>query len=126
MFAGLRERIRWLKRQALTVYFIARDPRLPWPLRLLALAIAGYALSPVDLIPDFIPVLGLLDDLVLLPLGIALVMRLAPLAVVADARTRAGQAVERPVSMTAAWLIGGVWVLAIAAAGFWVWRWWQA
>ncbi len=124
MFAGLRDRIRWLKRQVLTVYFIARDPRLPWPLRLLALAIAGYALSPIDLIPDFIPVLGLLDDLVLLPLGIALVMRLAPVAVVADARLRAGEAIERPVSRTAAWLIGGIWLLALAGAGYWGWRWW--
>lgn len=125
MFAGLRERIRWLKRQALTVYYVARDPRLSWPLRLLALAIAGYALSPIDLIPDFIPVLGLLDDLVLLPLAIALVIRLAPVAVVADARQRAAEAVERPVSMTAAWLIGAVWVLAIAGTGIWAWQRWR-
>jgi uncharacterized membrane protein YkvA (DUF1232 family) len=65
-------RLRALKREALVVYFAARDPRLPWHVRMLAMAIAAYALSPIDLIPDFIPVLGLLDDLVLVPLGIAL------------------------------------------------------
>ena len=65
-----------LKRQALTVYFAARDPRTPLPVRLLALGIAAYAFSPIDLIPDFIPVLGYLDDLILIPLGIALVVKL--------------------------------------------------
>ncbi|MGK9626001.1 DUF1232 domain-containing protein, partial [Salmonella enterica subsp. enterica] len=68
----LRERLRALRADTLAVYFAARDPRLPWRVRLMALAVAAYALSPIDLIPDFVPVLGLLYDLLLLPLGIAL------------------------------------------------------
>jgi len=75
---ALRERLRALRADTLAVYFAARDPRLPWRVRLVALAVAAYALSPIDLIPDFVPVLGLLDDLLLLPLGIALVVRLTP------------------------------------------------
>ena len=69
---------RQLKQHTLTVYFAARDPRTPWLVRLLALLVAAYALSPIDLIPDFIPLIGYLDDLLLLPLGIALVVRLSP------------------------------------------------
>ena len=69
---------RALKRDVLVVYLAARDPRTPWALRLLALAVAAYALSPIDLVPDFIPVLGYLDDLLIVPLGLALVLRLLP------------------------------------------------
>ncbi|QYY24832.1 YkvA family protein [Diaphorobacter sp. MNS-0] len=69
---------RALKRDVLVVYLAARDPRNPWALRLLALAVAAYALSPIDLVPDFIPVLGYLDDLLIVPLGLALVLRLLP------------------------------------------------
>ena len=77
--AALRTKARALKRHALTVYFAARDPRTPLPVRVLAVCIAAYAFSPIDLIPDFIPVLGYLDDLVLIPLGVALVVKLVPL-----------------------------------------------
>src|SRR6476619_3917116 len=88
-------RLRVLKRESLVVWYAARDPRLPWPVRLLALAVAAYALSPIDLIPDFIPVLGYLDDLVLVPLGIALVVKLTPAPVLADARVRAAATAAR-------------------------------
>ena len=114
-------RLRALRRQALVVYYAARDPRLPWPVRLLALAVAAYALSPIDLIPDFIPVLGILDDLVLLPLGVALVLRLTPADVVADAKARADATSARPVSMIAAAVI----VLAWSAAVLLAWLGWQ-
>jgi uncharacterized membrane protein YkvA (DUF1232 family) len=100
-----------LKRHTLTVYYAARDPRTPWPVRLLALAVAAYALSPIDLIPDFIPVLGVLDDLVILPLGLWLVVRLTPAEVVAAARERAERALERPRSRIAAVLVVGLWLL---------------
>ena len=119
------ERMRALKRESLTVYYAARDPRLPWPVRVLALAIAAYALSPIDLIPDFIPVLGVLDDLVLVPLGIALMVKLTPPAILADARARAGQAAVRPVSRVAAAVVASVWLLALAALGWWAWRRWK-
>ena len=84
--AGWRARLRALKRQALTVWHAARDPRLPRPVRLLAMAVAAYAFSPIDLVPDFIPVLGLLDDLLLIPLGVALVAPMRASALTAPAR----------------------------------------
>ena len=114
-------RLRALKRESLVVYYAARDPRLPWHVRLLALAIAAYALSPIDLIPDFIPVLGYLDDLVLVPLGVALVVKLTPGDVLADARERAAHAAQRPVSRVAAVVIVLVWIAAIMLA----WRGWR-
>ncbi|MFD0739803.1 YkvA family protein [Lysobacter koreensis] len=123
--AGWRARLHHLKREALTVYFAARDPRLPWPVRLLALGIAAYALSPIDLIPDFIPVLGYLDDLVLVPLGVALVVKLTPPAILADARLRAERVAVRPVSVAAAIVIAAIWLLLLAAVGWWLWRPWQ-
>lgn len=83
--------------------------------RLLALAVAAYALSPVDLVPDFIPVLGYLDDLVLLPLGILLVIRLMPAEVLADSRARAASTAARPTSTAAAVAIVLVWLTGIAA-----------
>ena len=120
--SGWRQRLHALKREALTVYFAARDPRLPWPVRLLALAIAAYALSPIDLIPDFIPVLGYLDDLILVPLGVALVVRLTPPAILADARAQAERVAVRPVSVVAAGVIAAIWLALLAATGWWAWR----
>lgn len=117
-------RLRLLKRESLVVWYAARDPRLPWHVRLLALAIAGYALSPIDLIPDFIPVLGYLDDLLLVPLGIALVVKLTPPEVLADARERAAHAARRPVSRIAAVVIVLLWIAALALAWH-AWRRWR-
>ncbi|HZX81575.1 MAG TPA: DUF1232 domain-containing protein, partial [Lysobacter sp.] len=89
-------------------------------------AVAAYALSPIDLIPDFIPVLGYLDDLLLVPLGVWLVIRLAPAAVVEAARARAQVAAERPVSRAAATVIVLLWIAALGAAAWFAHRWWQA
>ena len=122
--AGWRERLHALKRESLVVWYAARDPRLPWPVRLLALAVAAYALSPIDLIPDFIPVLGYLDDLVVVPLGIALVIKLAPAPVLADARARASRAAQRPVSRCAAAVIVVLWIAA-AWLAWSAWRRWR-
>lgn len=102
---------RQLKQQSLTVYFAARDPRTPLFVRLLALAVAAYALSPIDLIPDFIPVIGYLDDLLIVPLGLALVVRLTPPEVISSAREQAAQAAEKPVSYAAAVVIVLLWIL---------------
>lgn len=112
---GLRAGARALKQHTLTVYYVARDPRTPWWVRMLALLIAAYALSPIDLIPDFIPVLGLLDDLLLIPLGLALVVRLTPPAVIEASRRRAEQTAARPVSYAAAACILALWALLLAA-----------
>ena len=115
-------RLRALKREALTVWCVARHPRLPWLVRVLALGVAAYAFSPIDLIPDFIPLLGLLDDLLLVPLGVWAVLKLAPADVVAEARTQAAALADRPVSRTAAGVIALLWLAAVAVFGAWAWR----
>ena len=112
---------RALKRDVLVVYLAARDPRTPWALRLLALAVAAYALSPIDLVPDFIPVLGYLDDLLIVPLGLALVLRLLPPPVRLAARERAARMLARPRSWLAAALIIMLWVLLAVLLFAW-WR----
>jgi uncharacterized membrane protein YkvA (DUF1232 family) len=111
-----------LKQQTLVVYFAARDPRTPWFARLLALGIAAYALSPIDLIPDFIPVLGYLDDLVIVPLGLMLVLRLIPADVVSSSRAKASDAVDKPTSPAMAVAIVAIWVIAVGALGVWAWQ----
>jgi len=108
--AALQTKARALKRLALTVYFAARDPRTPLPVRMLAVCVAAYAFSPIDLIPDFIPLLGYLDDLVLIPLGVALVVKLVPTEVMQSAQARAAEAVERPTSRVAAVCIVVIWL----------------
>jgi uncharacterized membrane protein YkvA (DUF1232 family) len=89
-----RQRARRLKRETYALYLVARDPRVPWYTKALALAVVGYALSPLDLIPDFVPIIGYLDDLILIPLGIALVLRLTPAGALADCRAQAQQELE--------------------------------
>ena len=119
---AVRQWARDLKRDAVAVYFAARDPRTPGLARVLALMVAAYALSPIDLIPDFIPLLGYLDELVLLPLGLMLVIRLVPPPVLQSARARAAALLERPRSRVAAAVIVGVWLLGAAALAAWWWR----
>jgi len=120
--SALRAWAKTLKQQTLVVYFAARDPRTPWPVRLLALCVAAYALSPIDLIPDFIPVLGYLDDLVIVPLGLMLVLRLVPDEVMRAARAQAAIAAERPVSRAMAVAIVAIWGVAAGALGWWLWQ----
>ncbi|WP_133500621.1 YkvA family protein [Cognatilysobacter terrigena] len=122
----LRGWARSLKQQTLVVYFAARDPRTPWAVRLAALAVAAYALSPIDLIPDFIPVLGYLDDVIIVPLGIALVMRWTPADVKADAHARAAVAATRPTSRGMAAVIVAIWVVVIALLAWWGYGLWSA
>ena len=116
---------RWaraLKQQTLVVYFAARDPRTPWLARLLAVGVAAYALSPIDLIPDFIPVLGYLDDLLIVPLGVMLVLRMVPAEVLASSRARAEEAATRPTSRGMAVVIVAIWAMAIGAIAWWAWH----
>ena len=105
-----------LKREVYALYLAVRDPGTPWYAKLLGVAVVGYALSPIDLIPDFIPVLGLLDDLILVPAGIALVLRMVPAEVMARCRERARAELsgKRLVSRTAMCLIILVWILVLA------------
>jgi uncharacterized membrane protein YkvA (DUF1232 family) len=110
---GWKQWARTIKRDAHALYLASRDPRVPWYAKVLALAVAAYAASPIDLIPDFIPVIGYLDDLIIVPLGIALVIKLIPPEVMAEHRALATAAQDRPVSKTAAGIIIAIWVAAI-------------
>ena len=112
-FTPLKGQVQKLKKLILTVYFAARDPRTPFMVRSLAVLVAAYALSPIDLVPDFIPVLGYLDDLLLVPLGLAMVVRFTPPVVVESARSKAEQYGTLPTSYAAAAVIVFAWVLAI-------------
>lgn len=120
MFAALKAQARQLKQHTLTVYFAARDPRTPAYVRVLALLVAAYALSPIDLIPDFIPVIGYLDDLLIVPLGLALVVRLTPPEVLESARAKALQTASKPVSYAAAASFVLLWLLLAWLAVRWV------
>ena len=113
----LRTWARSIKRDVHALYLSARDPRVPWYAKAVALAVAAYALSPIDLIPDFIPVLGYLDDLILVPLGIIVAVKLIPPVVLAEHRATAVQ-VPLQASRTAAFVIIAVWIgLALVAFG---------
>jgi|TARA_R110002020_G_scaffold114743_1_gene264018 uncharacterized membrane protein YkvA (DUF1232 family) len=113
---------RIIKRDVHALYLASRDPRVPWYAKALALVVVGYALSPIDLIPDFIPVLGYLDDVILLPLGILLVIRLIPPKILAEHRDLAAAAQERPVSRRAAVVIVCIWAACIGLSGWFVYR----
>jgi uncharacterized membrane protein YkvA (DUF1232 family) len=110
LLARLKQSAKAIKREIVVVYFAARDKRTPWWLRIFALLIAAYVLSPIDLIPDFIPVLGYLDDVILVPLAIRLLMRLLPPQVVADARDRASKLAQWPRSLVAASVVVILWM----------------
>ena len=110
---------RWAKiarRDLHAVYLAARDPRVPWHAKAVALFVTAYAFSPIDLIPDFVPVLGYLDDLVIVPIGLWLAIRLIPPDILEEHRAAAERAAKEPVSMVGAALMISVWLmLAIGA-----------
>ncbi|MBR0896621.1 DUF1232 domain-containing protein [Bradyrhizobium tropiciagri] len=123
-FSSVKAWARNLKRDSVALYLASRDPRVPWYAKALAIAIAAYALSPIDLIPDFIPVLGYLDDLILLPLGIWLALSLIPDEVMAECRTRAAAVLQRPISRAGMIAIVMLWIagaLALASTAFRYW-----
>jgi uncharacterized membrane protein YkvA (DUF1232 family) len=122
MFDRWKEWARTIRRDVHALYLASRDPRVPWHVKVLALAVAGYALSPIDLIPDFIPVIGYLDDLIIVPIGILLVIRLVPAEVMAEHRELAKAAQDRPVSRGAAAAIIAIWMAACALVAWLVWR----
>jgi uncharacterized membrane protein YkvA (DUF1232 family) len=109
---------RVVKRDVHALYLASRDPRVPWYAKALAVCVAGYALSPIDLIPDFVPVLGYLDDVILVPLGILLVVKLIPPEIMAEHRALAVAARDRPVSRNAAIVIALIWIAFIALTGW--------
>jgi uncharacterized membrane protein YkvA (DUF1232 family) len=113
-----KQRARYLKRETYALYLAYRDPRVPWYARVFVAAVVAYAFSPLDLIPDFIPVLGYLDDLLLVPLGIALALKMIPAQVMADSRSKAQAALDEqhPRNWAAAGVVIVVWLLLAALA----------
>jgi len=112
---------RAIRRDVVAVWIAARDPRVPWYAKALALAVAAYALSPIDLIPDFIPVLGYLDDLIIVPLGILLVIKLIPAELMAEFRAEAARREAAPRSTVAAVVIVLTWIAAAGLLLWWLW-----
>ena len=124
---NLQTKARTLKHETVALWLAARDPRTPWAAKLVIAIVVAYALSPIDLIPDFIPVLGYLDDLVLLPLGIFLALKLIPATVLTEARQAAHQAdVNFAKSRTAAIVIALLWTIGALVIGVWVTRYFDA
>ena len=110
---------RRLKVEVYALYLAYKDPRVPWYARVFAAVVVGYAFSPIDLIPDPVPVLGYLDDLILIPLGIALAIKMIPPPVLAECREKARNAKDRPVSKVAAVVVVVVW-FTLAALAVWL------
>jgi uncharacterized membrane protein YkvA (DUF1232 family) len=118
MLSHLKNWARAVSRDAHAIYLASRDPRVPWYAKVLAIAVAGYALSPIDLIPDFIPILGYLDDLIIVPLGIWLVVSLIPEEVMAEYRAIANEAAQRPVSKAGMFAIIMLWIFGALTLGW--------
>jgi uncharacterized membrane protein YkvA (DUF1232 family) len=116
VLAALRRKVQALEADTYALYLAARDPRVPWPAKAVAALTVAYALSPIDLIPDFIPVIGYLDDLVLVPLGLALAIRLIPPALLAEHRAEAARRFAQggPRSRIGAVFVVITWALAVA------------
>jgi uncharacterized membrane protein YkvA (DUF1232 family) len=119
--ATWKEKARALKRETYAVYLACRDPRVPWYGRVLAACIVAYAFSPIDLIPDYVPILGYLDDLILIPLGIAVVLKTIPPEVMVECREKAAIAMAggKPKNWIAAAIIVAIWIL-LAAGAVWL------
>lgn len=125
LFQIWKQRARTLKREVYALYLAYRDPRTPWYGKAFTALVVIYAFSPIDLIPDPIPVLGYLDDLILIPVGVVIALRLIPSAVMADARAKADEILKsgKPVSWIGAALIGGIWIILALLAVWLVLRW---
>jgi len=124
LIENFKKRVRNLKEETYALYLAARHPDTPWYAKLFVAGVVAYALSPIDLIPDFVPVLGYLDDLILIPLGIAVAIRMIPPSVLAEcrARARASMADGKPVSRIAAVVIVGIWLLLAALCSLWAYE----
>jgi uncharacterized membrane protein YkvA (DUF1232 family) len=118
MLSRVKAWARDLNRDGYAIYLASRDPRMPWYAKILAVAVAAYALSPIDLIPDFIPVIGYLDDLIILPLGIWLVVSLVPDEIMVEYRAKADQAAGRPSSTAGMAAIILLWIVGALTLGW--------
>jgi uncharacterized membrane protein YkvA (DUF1232 family) len=117
LWATWKNKAQTLKRETYALYLACRDPRTPWYGRALAACVVGYAFSPIDLIPDFVPVLGYLDDLILIPLGIALLLKVIPSEVMAECREKAAAVMTsgKPRNWLAAGIIMLIWIVLAAS-----------
>ena len=124
LLATLRQRARDLKAEVFALYLVARHPATPWHARLVIAAVVAYAFSPIDLIPDFVPVLGYLDDLILVPLGIALAIKLVPPSILAECRVKAADTLggQKPVSWVAGTTIVTIWLGVAVLGAAWAFR----
>ncbi len=124
LLTELKQRARHLKAETFALYLAARDPRTPWYAKLLVAGIVAYAISPIDLIPDFVPVLGYLDDLILIPIGIALAIKLVPHQVLAECRAQAQETIQngKPVSRVAGAAIIVIWLVLAALCIVWAYE----
>jgi uncharacterized membrane protein YkvA (DUF1232 family) len=113
-----REKARKLKADVVAIALATRDPRVPWYAKALGACVIAYALSPIDLIPDFVPVVGYIDDLVLVPLGLLLLLRLIPAPVMAEHRAAAAELAQRPVSYAGAAAIAVIWLAVLALTAY--------
>jgi len=125
MFSRIKSWGARLKRDVHAIYLASRDPRVPWYAKALAIAVAAYALSPIDLIPDFIPVIGYLDELFILPLGIWLVVWLIPDGIMVEYRARASEAGQRPTSRAGMAAILLLWMAGALTLGWFGYAWWS-
>lgn len=119
-----KQRVRQLKKETYAIYIACKDPRVPWYARVFAGLVVAYAFSPIDLIPDVIPILGYLDDLVLVPLGIILVLKMIPPVVLAECREKAEVLMNqgKPTSRIAAIVIMAIWLFLGILAVIWIGR----
>lgn len=116
MFTHIKQWARRMKAEVMALYWAYRDPRVPWYAKGFAAVVVAYALSPIDLIPDFIPVLGYVDDVILIPIGIYVAIRLIPPDVLAECREKAASVREKPVSRVGLVLVIMLWItLAVGA-----------
>lgn len=122
--AEIKQRARHLKTETFALYLAARHPRTPWYAKLLVAGIVAYAFSPIDLIPDFVPILGYLDDLILIPMGIAVAIKLVPAPVLAECRARAQETMRngKPVSRVAGTVIVVIWAALAALCIIWAYE----
>jgi uncharacterized membrane protein YkvA (DUF1232 family) len=124
MMKQWRQKVKELKQETYALYYACKDARIPWYVKLLASCAIAYALSPIDLIPDFIPILGLLDDLILLPLIIVLLIKLIPQAIMDDCRHQAKMAIASEKNQLHSWnasiVIIAIWFMAGIVLVFWL------
>lgn len=122
MFNRLKRWARNVQRDTYAVGLVARDSRVPWYTKMLAIIVAGYAVSPLDVIPDFIPVIGLVDDVILIPLGIVLIVKLVPAEILAEHRGHAERAIDLPKNRIGAVVLLGCWLAVVGISGWLLWR----